>query len=103
MDINLDSLFDRLHRDESQRELFSRVYQVLAVAPSSRHASEEDLVSVAADALDYLVTDGQWQTASVNGKTILRLQDGVLRVTEDDDRSYHYQRSFHIAATPVSR
>lgn len=103
MDIDLDRLFDRLHRDEGQRELFRRVYQVLAFAPSSRHADEEELVSLAADALDYLVTDGRWKTASATGKTELRLEDGELKVTEDDDRAYHYQRSFRVASGPVAR
>lgn len=102
MDIDLDRLFDQLHRDEEQRELFRRVYQVLAFAPSSRHAGEEELVSLAADALDYLVADGKWKTASTTGKTKLRLHGGELTVTEDDDRTYHYQRTFHVG-DPVTR
>nr|PZN42780.1 MAG: hypothetical protein DIU70_04665 [Bacillota bacterium] len=90
-------LFHRLHRDPSQFPLFARIWEVLQMAPSSRHASEEELVSLAADALDYLLTDGQWATASTTGRTELRLAGDGLEVYEEAPEGFQYRRRFPVA------
>lgn len=93
------ALFDRLHRDPSQFPLFERIWEVLQFAPSSKHANEEELVSLAADALDYLQADGRWATASTTGRTELRLQGNQLLVYEDNDGTWYYQRQFTLPSS----
>lgn len=94
--MDVRSLYDRLHRDPEDYPLFERIWQVLTFAPSSKHAGEEEMVSLACDAFDYLQANGQWQTASDAGRTQLFWDGRTLTVTEDDDRNYHYQHSFTV-------
>lgn len=94
--MDIRSLYDRLHRDPAGYPLFERVWKVLSLAPSSKHAMEEELVSMAADAFDYLQADGQWQTASTTGVTKLAFDGQELRVLETDGRKFEYHRTFRI-------
>jgi hypothetical protein len=94
--MDLHKLYDRLERDPQGFPLFQRIWQVLTFAPSARHADEEEMVSLACDAFDYLQADGQWQTASPTGKTALRLDGRKLHVTEDDDRDFRYDHTFTV-------
>lgn len=96
MDIDLRSLYDRLQRNPKDFPLFERIYQVLTFAPSSRHAEEDELVSLACDAFDYLQANGQWQSASETGRTQLHWDGKSLRVQEDDDRAFQYQHTFTV-------
>ncbi|HWI64470.1 MAG TPA: hypothetical protein VNT75_21780 [Symbiobacteriaceae bacterium] len=94
--MDVRDLYDRLHRDPEDYPLFERIWQVLTFAPSSKHAGEEELVSLACDAFDYLQATGQWQTASTSGRTELAWDGRNLKVTEDDDRSYQYHHTFTV-------
>jgi hypothetical protein len=94
--MDVRSLYDRLHRDPAGYPLFARIWEVLTFAPSCRHAAEESLVSLACDAFDYLQANGRWFTASPTGRTELAWDGRTLEVTEDDDREYHYHRTFTI-------
>lgn len=94
--MDVRSLYDRLHRDPADYPLFERVWQVLTFAPSSRHCDEEELVSLAADAFDYLQANGRWQTSSPTGRTELYWDGKVLNVREDDDRDYQYHHTFTV-------
>lgn len=94
--MDVRSLYDRLHRDPEDYPLFERIWQVLTFAPSSKHADEEEMVSLACDAFDYLQANGQWQTASTTGKTELFWDGRSLRVREDDDRNYQYHHTFSL-------
>lgn len=95
--MDLRSLFDKLHRDPSEYPLFERVWQVLSFAPSSRHYDEEEMVSQAVDALDYLQAEGRWQTATSTGTTELAWDGQVLHVREEDHLNQEYSRQFPIA------
>lgn len=66
------------------------------MAPSSKHAGEDELISLAWDAFDYLQADGQWFTASETGSTELTLGDGHLRVKENDDDDFRFERVYPI-------
>lgn len=89
-------LYAKLHRDPKDYPLFERVWDVLNMAPSSKHADTESLVSLAADAFDYLQANGQWYTASPSGRTELFWDGKELRVREDDDRDFEYENTFPI-------
>jgi hypothetical protein len=92
----LRSLYDRLHRDPEDFPLFERIWNVLTFAPSSKHVNKEEMVSLACDAFDYLQANGRWMTASTTGRTELTWDGYELRVKEDDDRDFTYERSFRI-------
>jgi hypothetical protein len=94
--MDVRSLYDRLQRDPQDYPLFERIWQVLSFAPSSKHAEEEELVSLASDAFDYLQADGQWQTTSTTGRTQLFWDGTTLQVTEDDHRNFEYQHTFSV-------
>jgi hypothetical protein len=94
--MDLPDLYDRLHRDPQDFPLFERIWQVLTFAPSSKHVDEEEMVSLACDAFDYLQASGAWQTASTTGKTALQWDGKHLRVAEDDDRDYTYHHTFTV-------
>lgn len=98
--MELQSLYDRLERDPDDFPLFSRIWEVLQFAPSSRHHDEEELVSLAVDAFDYLQAQGRWATASTGGRIELHWDGRELRVHEDDDRGWRYQRAFTVGAPP---
>jgi len=97
--VDVKRLYDSLNRDPDDYPLFEQIWQVLTFAPSCRHADEEELVSLAVDAFDYLQTEGQWQTASATGTTKLRFDGRRLEVEEDDGQDYHYQNVFTIGET----
>lgn len=94
--MDVRSLYDRLERDPSDYPLFERIWQVLTFAPSSRHADEEVLVSLAGDAFDYLQADGEWVTESPSGRTELHFDGKHLRVNESDDGEFRYQHTFTV-------
>lgn len=94
--MDLRSLYDRLHRDPEDFPLFQRIWQVLTFAPSSKHIDEEQMVSLACDALDYLQAGGRWTTASPTGRTDLFWDGSTLNVREDDDRHFQYEHGFSI-------
>ncbi len=94
--MDVRNLYDRLHRDPGDYPLFERIWQVLSFAPSSKHAGEAEMVSLAADAFDYLQAHGRWTTASETGRTELLYDGKQLRVIEDDDRDFRYQHTFTI-------
>jgi hypothetical protein len=94
--MDVRDLYDRLHRDPQQFPLFERVWQVLTFAPSSKHANEEEMVSLSCDALDYLQANGQWTTSSETGRTELFWDGKRLRVKEDDDRTFEYEHTFTV-------
>lgn|GEM_PF-1545227 len=94
--MELKQLYDSLHRDPDDYPLFEQIWQVLTYAPSCRHADEEELVSLAADAFDYLQAGGEWQTTSATGTTRLRWDGTRLEVEEDDGRDYRYQHTFIV-------
>ncbi|HYF93627.1 MAG TPA: hypothetical protein VD969_15545 [Symbiobacteriaceae bacterium] len=94
--MDVRSLYDRLHRDPQDYPLFERIWQVLTFAPSSKHSDEEEMVSLACDAFDYLQATGQWQTASPTGRTQLTWDGHLLKVTEDDDRNFQYHHTFSV-------
>lgn len=96
MDIDVRSLYDRLERDPKDYPLFERIWQVLNFAPSSRHADEESMVSLAADAFDYLQADGAWTTSSPTGRTELHWDGKKLKVLENDDRDFTYEHTFTV-------
>ncbi|MGE5673143.1 MAG: hypothetical protein ACM3XM_04565 [Mycobacterium leprae] len=95
--MDLRRLYDRLHRDPEDFPLFERIWEVLTFAPSSKHVDEEQMVSLACDALDYLQATGEWATASITGRTELGWDGQALRVREDDDRSYQYENTFTLS------
>lgn len=94
--MDVRDLFDKLHRDPDSYPLFARLWEVLTFAPSSRHMDEEELVSIAADALDYLEAKGQWYNASTTGRTELRWDGTNLLVHEDDDRGWTFDMTYPI-------
>lgn len=94
--MDVRSLYDRLHREPTDFPLFERIWQVLTFAPSSKHANEEELVSLSCDAFDYLQANGQWGTASTTGRTELFWDGKTLKVNEDDDRDFHYEHTFQV-------
>ena len=94
--MDVRSLYDRLERDPKDFPLFERIWQVLTFAPSSKHSDEEELVSLACDAFDYLQASGEWQTMSTTGRTQLFWDGRRLQVKEDDDRSYQYEHTFTV-------
>ncbi|MDF2628548.1 MAG: hypothetical protein K0R39_2379 [Symbiobacteriaceae bacterium] len=94
--MDLRSLYDRLQRDPDDYPLFERIWQVLTFAPSSKHADEEVMVSLACDAFDYLQASGAWQTASQTGTTQLHWNGRTLRVKENDGREFHYEHTFTV-------
>ncbi|MFZ5814988.1 MAG: hypothetical protein ACOY93_06750 [Bacillota bacterium] len=96
--MDVKQLYDSLHRDPQDYPLFERIWEVLTFAPSCRHADEERMVSLAADAFDYLQAGGEWQTNSSTGTTRLRFDGRHLQVEEDDGREYRYQHTFDIQA-----
>lgn len=93
---DVESLFRRIHRDPADESLFRRIWEVLQFAPACRHASEEELVSLAVDALDYLRANGRWTTASQDGRVELHLEGDRLHVYEDNDGTWHYRRTFAV-------
>lgn len=94
--MDVRSLYDRLHRDPEGYPLFERIWQVLTFAPSSKHTDEEEMVSLACDAFDYLQKDGKWFTSSETGKTELFFDGQQLKVREDDDRKFSYEHTFTV-------
>lgn len=94
--MDVKQLYNSLHRDPQDYPLFEKIWQVLTFAPSCRHADEERMVSLAADAFDYLQAGGEWQTHSTTGSTSLRYDGALLHVEEDDGREYHYQHTFTL-------
>lgn len=94
--MDVRGLYDRLHRDPEAYPLFEQVWQVLTFAPSSKHTDEEELVSLACDAFDYLQSNGQWTTSSPTGRTELFWDGQRLSVLEDDDRDFEYQHTFDV-------
>lgn len=94
--MELRRLYDGLERNPADYPLFARIWEVLTLAPSSKHANEEEMVSLACDALDYLQTNGEWSTASTTGRTTFTWDGQTLEVHEDDDRSFEYQHEFEI-------
>lgn len=94
--MDVRSLYDRLNRDPADYPLFERIWQVLSFAPSSKHSDEEELVSLACDAFDYLQANGQWQTMSNTGRTQLFWDGNMLKVQEDDDRNFEYLHTFTV-------
>lgn len=94
--MDVRSLYDRLHRDPNDFALFERIWQVLTYAPSSKHSNDEEMVSLACDAFDYLQANGKWQTASETGRTELFWDGRTLNVTEDDNRDYQYHHTFTV-------
>lgn len=94
--VDVRSLFDSLHRDPESYPLFARIWDVVTLAPSSRHMGEEELVSLSADALDYLQANGRWYNASTTGRTDLHWDGRSLRVQEDDDRGWTFEKSYEI-------
>lgn len=99
----LRSLYDKLHRDPEHFPLFARIWEVLSFAPSSRHYDKEAMVSQAADALDYLLAEGRWQTVNPMGVTELTWNGQVLGVREEDHRDEEYARQFPVAQRPIDR
>ncbi len=89
-------LYDSLHREPQEFPLFERVWDILTLAPSSKHSDEEALVSLAADAFDYLQATGRWTTSSTTGRTELFWDGLTLRVNENDDGDFAFHRSFAI-------
>jgi hypothetical protein len=94
--MDVKQLYNSLHREPRDYPLFERIWQVLTFAPSCRHADEERLVSLAADAFDYLQAGGEWQTNSTTGTTKLRYDGTSLYVEEDDGRDYRYAHTFSL-------
>lgn len=94
--MDVKRLYDSLDRDPNQYPLFEQIWQVLTFAPSCRHADEERLTSLAADAFDYLQAEGEWQTNSTTGTTKLEWNGHTLAVHEDDGREYQYRQEFPI-------
>jgi len=94
--MDVQHLFDSLHREPQDYPLFERIWDVLALAPSSKHVNEEELVSLAADAFDYLQATGRWATASTTGRTELFWDGLTLGVEENDDREFTFRRSFAV-------
>lgn len=94
--MNVQHLYEKIHRDPEDYPLFARIWDVLQFAPSSRFADEEELVSLAVDAFDYLQAQGRWATASTGGRTELHWDGTTLRVHEDDDHGWRYQREFTV-------
>lgn len=97
--MDLKQLYSSMNRDAQDYPLFDQIWQVLSYAPSCRHADEERLASLAADALDYLQAGGEWQTTSTTGTTKLRYDGSQLEVEEDDGRDYRYHNVFSIHQT----
>jgi len=89
-------LYDKLHRDPQDFPLFDRIWQVITFAPSSQQMDEEGLVSLAADAFDYLQATGAWKHESTTGDTEMFYDGKVLRVTERDDEDFRFERAFVI-------
>ena len=94
--MDVKQLYNSLHRDPQDYPLFEKIWQVLTFAPSCRHADEERMVSLAADAIDYLQAGGEWQTHSSTGSTRLRYDGTNLHVEEDDGRDYRYEHTFTV-------
>jgi len=94
--VDVKNLYDSLNRDPQDYPLFERIWQVLTFAPSCRHADEERLTSLAADAFDYLQAGGEWQTNSTTGTTKLRFDGQKLYVQEDDGREFTYEHTFTV-------
>lgn len=94
--MDLKQLYSSLNRDPEDYPLFDQIWQVLTFAPSCRHADEEELVSLAADAFDYLQATGEWHTTTPTGTTKLRYDGRQLEVEEDDGRDYYYRNTFII-------
>lgn len=94
--MDVRDLYHRLHRDPEDFPLFEKIWEILNFAPSSKHANEEELVSLSCDAFDYLQTNGKWYTASETGKTELTWDGRILAVKEDDDRDFTYEHSFQL-------
>jgi len=89
-------LYDQLHREPTDYPLFERIWEVLTLAPSSRHLHEEEMVSLACDAFDYLQASGYWSTASPDGRTELHWNGQALDVKEEDGHEFHYHRTFPV-------
>lgn len=96
--MDVRSLYDRLNRDPEDYPLFERIWQVLSLAPSSKFADEEVLVSLASDAFDYLQADGKWMTTSSTGSTEMFYDGRNLKVAESDDLDgdFQYQHTFTV-------
>jgi hypothetical protein len=90
------TLWKALDRDPKGFPLFSRLWEVLNMAPSSKHADEEEIISLTWDAFDYLQASGTWSTASTTGRTEMSLTGNELVVKEDDDKDYKYEHRFNI-------
>lgn len=90
-------IFDRLGRVEQEFPLFRAVYDVLTAAPSSRRYDEEEIISEAVDALDYLIADGRWQDRSDDGRTELRWDGRTLSVYEDDGGRWRFRNRYEVA------
>jgi len=90
------TLWEALDRDQDGFPLFSRLWEVLNMAPSSKHADEEEIISLTWDAFDYLQASGRWSTASTSGRTEMVLTGKELVVKEDDHKDYKYEHRFNI-------
>lgn len=99
--LDIRSVYHEKDREPADFPLFSQVWEVLLMAPSSKHADEEELISLAWDAFDYLQADGEWFTASETGSTVMALQDGNLQVKETDDRDFRFEQVYPINTSGI--
>jgi hypothetical protein len=93
--LRLKAIYDQLSYRPCSYPLFARVVQTLASAPSSRLRDEDEIVSLAVDVCDYLVTDGVWQEATPEGRTRMVLDDEGLRVFEERGE-WHFQNRYPV-------
>lgn len=93
------TLYAQKERDPADFPLFNQVWEVLNMAPSSKHADEEEIISLTWDAFDYLQASGHWFTQSVNGHTEMRLEGNRLLVKEHAGPDFTYEHTFHLGQT----
>lgn len=94
--MDLRTIYDEKERDPKYFPLFQAVWEVLNLAPSSKHAQEGELIDLTWDAFDYLQADGKWFTASETGKTELFWKEHQLTVKERDNDDFTFERSYNI-------
>lgn len=92
--MNLRWVYAKKERDPEYFPLFQHCWEVLTMAPSSQHASEDELISLCWDAFDYLQSGGRWYTQSTTGRTEMQWDGHDLRVVEQNGRGFEYEHTF---------
>ncbi len=94
--MDLRQIYETKGRDPRYFPLFQQCWEVLSMAPSSKRSSEDELISLAWDAFDYLQADGRWFTGNQTGRTEMHWDGERLRVVEQTDDGFHYQHTFNL-------